>query len=608
MESSIKETDRKTKGSDMESESDIKHLKKEKRNHVFKKFKDSEGNFEKALTTHVPAMLSFYEATHLRVHGEDILEQALVFTSSHLKSMMPSLSDFFREQVMLALNQPICMSLPRVDARRIISIYQKYDTRDKVVLKFAKLDFNLLQKEYSGSTFVKDWFKDYVSGFRWWRDLEFLTKYPFARDRLVESYFWSLSVYFEPKFAMARRMLAKIIALATIIDEIYDVYGSYDELRCFTHVIESSDSGRSAIDQLSSYMRLCYLAILDVYSEMEEELAKKGKTYRLYYAKNEMKKLIRAYFDEAKWYHSDYSVPTFEEYIKVSLVSSGYMMVATISLVGIEDNLMNKYIMDWVTKEPLVVKASTVIARLMDDIAGHEFEQEKGHEPSTVECLMTQNGTSKEEVILELQKLVNDAWEDVNKQCLSPTDVLVLILVRVLNLVRVIDLLYKDGDTKDQVLGVSKQFQTSVERETGKKLKSIRTNNSGEYSGPFDKYCKHQAKLLNSFWGEAFLIVAHVINLSLIVYLQSDVPNRVWYGNDVFYDHLRVFGCKAFVHVSKDERSKLDAKTRHCICVKYGLDEFGYKIYDPIEKKLARSCDIVLWRIKLLKILTKRRS
>ncbi|KAL3379907.1 hypothetical protein AABB24_000521 [Solanum stoloniferum] len=85
-----------------------------------------------------------------------------------------------------------------------------------------------------------------------------------------------------------------------------------------------------------------------------------------------MKKLIRAYFDEAKWYHSDYSVPTFEEYIKVSLVSSGYMMVATISLVGIEDNLMNKYIMDWVTKEPLVVKASTVIARLMDDIAGHE--------------------------------------------------------------------------------------------------------------------------------------------------------------------------------------------------------------------------------------------
>ena len=46
--------------------------------------------------------------------------------------------------------------------------------------------------------------------------------------------------------------------------------------------------------------------------------------------------------------------------------------------------------------------------------------------------------------------------------------------------------------TKDQVLGVFKQFQASVERETGKKLKCIRTDNGGEYCGPFDEYCKHQ--------------------------------------------------------------------------------------------------------------------
>ena len=37
--------------------------------------------------------------------------------------------------------------------------------------------------------------------------------------------------------------------------------------------------------------------------------------------------------------------------------------------------------------------------------------------------------------------------------------------------------------TKDQVLGVFKQFQASVERETGKKLKCICTDNGGEYCG-----------------------------------------------------------------------------------------------------------------------------
>ena len=103
------------------------------------------------------------------------------------------------------------------------------------------------------------------------------------------------------------------------------------------------------------------------------------------------------------------------------------------------------------------------------------------------------------------------------------------------------------------------------------------------------------------------MTTAHVIDLSPAVVLQSDVPNRVWYGKDVSCDHLRLFGCKVFVHVLKDERSKLDAKTSQCIFIGYGLDEFGYRLYDPIEKKLVRNRDIISWRIKQLKILIKRR-
>ena len=84
----------------------------------------------------------------------------------------------------------------------------------------------------------------------------------------------------------------------------------------------------------------------------------------------------------------------------------------------------------------------------------------------------------------------------------------------------------------------------------------------------------------------------HVINLSPAVSLNSEVPNKIWFGKNVKYNHLRVFGCKSFVHVPKDERSKLDAKSRQCIFIGYGEDEFGYKFYDPIEKKLVRSCDV----------------
>ena len=76
-----------------------------------------------------------------------------------------------------------------------------------------------------------------------------------------------------------------------------------------------------------------------------------------------------------------------------------------------------------------------------------------------------------------------------------------------------------------------------------------------------------EAKLPNSFWAEALNIVAYVINLSPVVALDGDVPNRVWFDKDV---HLKVFRCKACVHVPKDERSKLDVKTNQCIFIGYG--------------------------------------
>lgn len=53
------------------------------------------------------------------------------------------------------------------------------------------------------------------------------------------------------------------------------------------------------------------------------------------------------------------------------------------------------------------------------------------------------------------------------------------------------------------------------------------------------------------------------------------------------YDHLRVFGCRAFVHIPKDERSKLDDKSKQCIFLGYAHSEFGYRLWDPIDKKIG---------------------
>ena len=101
----------------------------------FNKFKDNKGNFKESLIKDVRGMLSLYEATHMRVHGEDMLDETLKFTTTHLESMVINLSPPFATQVSCALNRPILKSLPRVEARHYFSIYQE------IASKLGKIGF-----------------------------------------------------------------------------------------------------------------------------------------------------------------------------------------------------------------------------------------------------------------------------------------------------------------------------------------------------------------------------------------------------------------------------------------------------------------------------------
>ncbi|GMY31546.1 sesquiterpene synthase 2-like, partial [Fagus crenata] len=400
---------------------------------AFNKFKDEIGQFKESLTTNVQGMLDFYEATHLRVHGEGILDEALVFTTTHLKSTASVISNPLAAQVTHALKQSIHKGIPRLEARRYISIYEQDASHNKALLKLSKLDFNLVQSLH------KEELSDIT---RWWKDLDFAGKLPFARDRVVECYLWIVAVYFEPQYSLARKILTKVIAMTSIIDDIYDAYGTLEELEPFTEAIERWDI--SSIDQLPEYMQICYRALFDVFEAIEEELAKQERSYRINYAKDAMKLLVRAYFDEGKWFHQDY-VPTMEEYMHVALKSSGYPMLTAVSFLGMGD-IVTKEAFDWIFSNPKIITASSVIGRLMDDIQSHKFEQERGHAASAVECYMKQHGVSEQVVHDELKMQVDDAWKDINEECMRPTVVPMPLLMRVLNLARVIDVIYKESD------------------------------------------------------------------------------------------------------------------------------------------------------------------
>ncbi|KAM3282965.1 hypothetical protein P3S67_026610 [Capsicum chacoense] len=49
---------------------------------IFNKFLDENGKLKESLASDVLGLLSLYEASHVRTHGEDILEDALAFSTT----------------------------------------------------------------------------------------------------------------------------------------------------------------------------------------------------------------------------------------------------------------------------------------------------------------------------------------------------------------------------------------------------------------------------------------------------------------------------------------------------------------------------------------------
>ncbi|KAF3437662.1 hypothetical protein FNV43_RR20418 [Rhamnella rubrinervis] len=375
---------------------------------VFNKFKDDNGNFKGSLITDVRGMLELYEAAQLSVRGEEVLDEALDFTTTQLKGIAPSIKQYpLAAQVSRALKQKLRYGIPRLEAKHFMSIYQDMASHNKDLLKLAKIDFDLLQslhrKEISMLT-------------RWWKDLGLAENMPYARDRLVECYCWSLSVYFEPKYSFARCLLAKVITINTVLDDLYDAFGTLEELMLFTDAINRWDI--SFMVQLPIYMRKFYKANLDCFKEIEDEMAKRGQAYRSHYTIEAWKSLVRGYFKEAQWCNANY-IPTVEEHYEVSvLVTSTCHALISAIFVGM-DETVTKETFEWTGKDPKIaskmVKASSIVFRLMDDIVGHK------------------EGSCK-------------SMEGYERSIPETTEMPKPILMRVLNFARVMDVIYIEND------------------------------------------------------------------------------------------------------------------------------------------------------------------
>ncbi|XVE83471.1 hypothetical protein DITRI_Ditri16bG0090800 [Diplodiscus trichospermus] len=268
----------------------------------------------------------------------------------------------------------------------------------------------------------------------------------------------SVGVASDPQFGKLRRMLTKINALITAIDDVYDVYGTLDELHIFTQAVERWDINAMAV--LSEYMKTCFFGLFNPINVMAYDTLKEKGFDSLPYSKKAWADLSKSYLLEAQWYHSGYKTPTLQEYIDNAWVSICAPVI--LAHAYLLTNSTTKDCLNYYTEYSDIIYGSSLILRLANDLGTSADELKRGDVPKSIQCYMQETGASEEEAREHIGKLIDLAWKKMNQARMAHSPSSQTFVQVALNLARMAQCMYQHGDghgienreTKDRVLSL----------------------------------------------------------------------------------------------------------------------------------------------------------
>lgn len=178
---------------------------------------------------------------------------------------------------------------------------------------------------------------------------------------------------------------------------------------------------------------------------------------------------------------------------------------------------------------------------------------------------------------------------------------------------------------KSDVLEAFVEYKNYVEKQTGKTIKNLQSDNGKEYcNAKFDKLLTKGIKrrltaphtpqqngiaerknrtlieitrcmligsgLPSSFWAEAVLMANYIRNRC--VSLNGKTLFEMWCGRRPNVKHLRIFGEVVYVLNKDSGKGEFDPRGKKGIFVGYGISTKGYRIWLPEERKIIVSRDV----------------
>jgi len=185
---------------------------------------------------------------------------------------------------------------------------------------------------------------------------------------------------------------------------------------------------------------------------------------------------------------------------------------------------------------------------------------------------------------------------------------------------------------KDEVFGVFQAFHAMIQNQFSAKIRILRSDNGGEYMNrDFLEYFQRHGLLHESscnqtpqqngvaerknrhiletaralliglkapgrYWDDAVVTAIYLMNRMPSKVLDFKTPLQVLSQHVTLPSLLlikpRVFGCVAFVHLHKNQRTKLEPCAVRCIFLGYGTNKKGYRCYDPNKKRVYVTMDV----------------
>ncbi|XP_021320375.1 alpha-humulene synthase isoform X1 [Sorghum bicolor] len=409
---------------------------------VFDKFRDAMGSFSMDLATDSKGLLSLYNAAHMAVPGEAVLDDAVAFARRHLEAAKGKLiRSPMVEQVSRALNTPRPRWPRRLEAMHYITEYEQEDEHNAIILELARLDFSIVRSVY---------IEEIKNLSLWWRDLYNDVKLPYARNRIVETHLFSSGVFPEKEHSRARIIFTKTFAFLSLMDDTYDTHATLEECQKLTEAIQRWDE--SMVPILPEYLRMFYIKLLRNYKEIEEDILEPWEKNRMADFKKSFKLVSKSYLKEAEWFSQNYT-PSFKEHIDFSITSTGLPMLSHVALMG-AGQLATKEAFDWALDMPDLVKGMAETGRFFNDISSYYKPRNSLKDVvSSLECYMKEHDMTPNDATVAFETMVEHAWRRINKAYMELDHGILPAAQVVVNMARTVQMFYRHGRDEHGIYG-----------------------------------------------------------------------------------------------------------------------------------------------------------